>query len=91
MVLIMTVEPGFGGQKFMEEMLVKVSAARAEISRLGLPTSIQVDGGIDERTIVQAAQAGANCFVAGNAIFAKTDRISEIEKLRNLAHNNTPN
>ena len=91
MVLIMTVEPGFGGQKFMEEMLVKVSAARAEISRLGLPTSIQVDGGIDERTIVQAAQAGANCFVAGNAIFAKTDRISEIEKLRNLAQNNTPN
>jgi ribulose-phosphate 3-epimerase len=85
MVLIMTVEPGFGGQRFMEDMLAKVRVARAEINRSGLTTSIQVDGGIDDETIVQAAQAGANCFVAGNAIFGKSDRGRQIDLLRDLA------
>lgn len=88
MVLIMTVEPGFGGQKFMPEMMEKVSSVRAEISRLGLNTLIQVDGGIDEQSIVTAAKAGADCFVAGNAIFTKVDRNSEIVSLRNLAKAN---
>ena len=88
MVLIMTVEPGFGGQKFMPEMMEKVSSVRAEITRLGLNTLIQVDGGIDEQSIVTAAKAGADCFVAGNAIFTKADRNSEIISLRNLAKAN---
>ena len=88
MVLIMTVEPGFGGQKFMPEMMEKVSSVRAEISRLGLNTLIQVDGGIDEQSIVTAAKAGADCFVAGNSIFTKVDRNSEIVSLRNLAKAN---
>ncbi len=88
MLLIMTVEPGFGGQKFMQEMMPKVEEARAEIRRLGLNTIIQVDGGIDAETIVTAARAGANSFVAGNAIFSKVDRPGEIEILRNLALEN---
>ncbi len=65
MVLVMTVEPGFGGQKFMENMLSKVIEARAEITRLGLSTTLQVDGGVDDSTITLAAKAGANSFVAG--------------------------
>lgn len=85
MVLIMTVEPGFGGQKFMDEMMPKVAAARAEVSRLGLSTVIQVDGGIDENTIITAAKAGANNFVSGSAVFSKSDRAQEINMLRNLA------
>jgi ribulose-phosphate 3-epimerase len=88
MLLIMTVEPGFGGQRFMQEMMPKVEQARSEISRLGLETIIQVDGGIDSETIVTAARAGANNFVAGNAIFSAKDRAAEIEQLRNLALEN---
>lgn len=88
MILIMTVEPGFGGQRFMPEMMEKVSTVRSEIRRLGLKTIIQVDGGIDEDTIVTASKAGADCFVSGNAIFSKADRNSEIISLRNLAKAN---
>ncbi|MEY4451107.1 MAG: hypothetical protein RLZZ380_228 [Actinomycetota bacterium] len=88
MILIMTVEPGFGGQRFMPEMMEKVSTVRSEIRRLGLNTIIQVDGGIDEDTIVTASKAGADCFVSGNAIFSKADRNSEIISLRNLAKAN---
>jgi ribulose-phosphate 3-epimerase len=69
-------------------MMPKVEEARAEIRRLGLNTIIQVDGGIDSETIVTAARAGANSFVAGNAIFSKLDRPGEIEILRNLALEN---
>lgn len=86
MVLIMTVEPGFGGQEFMTEMMPKVSEARAEISRLGLDVRIQVDGGIDEKTIIQAASAGADTFVAGSSIFSKTERNSHIDLLRSIAN-----
>lgn len=88
MLLIMTVEPGFGGQKFIQEMMPKVEQARSEIRRLGLSTTIQVDGGVDSETIVIAAKAGANSFVAGNAVFSSTDRQAEIEHLRNLALEN---
>ena len=70
MVLVMTVEPGFGGQSFMEDMMPKVSAVRAEIDRRGLDVDIQVDGGINKDTISIAAKAGANVFVSGNAIFS---------------------
>ena len=70
MVLVMTVEPGFGGQLFMEDMMPKVSAVRSEIDRRGLDVDIQVDGGINKDTISIAAKAGANVFVSGNAIFS---------------------
>lgn len=70
MVLVMTVEPGFGGQSFMEDMMPKVSAVRSEIDRRGLDVDIQVDGGINKDTISTAAKAGANVFVSGNAIFS---------------------
>lgn len=73
MVLVMTVEPGFGGQSFMEDMMPKVSAIRSEIDRRGLDVDIQVDGGINKDTISIAAKAGANVFVSGNAIFSSDD------------------
>ena len=73
MVLVMTVEPGFGGQLFMEDMMPKVSAVRSEIDRRGLDVDIQVDGGINKDTISIAAKAGANVFVSGNAIFSSDD------------------
>lgn len=73
MVLVMTVEPGFGGQSFMDDMMPKVSAVRSEIDRRGLDVDIQVDGGINKDTISIAAKAGANVFVSGNAIFSSDD------------------
>jgi ribulose-phosphate 3-epimerase len=85
MVLVMTVEPGFGGQKFMEDMIPKIEAARAEIARLALDVSIQVDGGIDRKTIASASDAGADCFVAGSSVFGSSDRAAEISLLREIA------
>lgn len=69
MVLVMTVEPGFGGQSFMEDMMPKVTALRQEIDRRGLAVSIQVDGGIGEATAPIAAAAGADIAVMGSALF----------------------
>jgi len=85
MVLVMTVEPGFGGQAFMAEMLPKIKALREEITRRGLSTIIQVDGGINENTIAEAAKAGADCFVAGSAVFGVQDMKQAIEGLRRAA------
>jgi ribulose-phosphate 3-epimerase len=73
LLLLMTVFPGFGGQEFMDEVMPKVRQARDEIDRRGLRVAIQVDGGIDERTAPIAAAAGADVFVAGNAIFGRGD------------------
>jgi len=69
MVLVMTVEPGFGGQSFMEDMMPKVAALRAEIDRQGLPVTIQVDGGINAATAATVAAAGADIAVMGSALF----------------------
>lgn len=85
MVLVMTVEPGFGGQKFMSENLAKVSQAKEQIARLGLSVRLQVDGGIDETTICDAAAAGADTFVAGSSVFSKVDRNAQISQLRSTA------
>ncbi len=82
MVLIMTVEPGFGGQSFMPDMLEKVKVLRAEIERLGLDIDIQVDGGINAETSKLAVSAGANVLVAGSAVFKAADRHAAIEALR---------
>ena len=82
MVLVMTVEPGYGGQAFMPEMLDKIRKLKAEIDRLGLSCDIQVDGGINTETAKQAIAAGANILVAGSAVFKAADRRAVIEKLR---------
>ncbi|MFC0674287.1 ribulose-phosphate 3-epimerase [Brachybacterium hainanense] len=85
MLLIMTVEPGFGGQSFLEGMLPKIRRARRAISEANLEVSIQVDGGVSRETIEKAAEAGANVFVAGSAIYRANDCAAEIEALRELA------
>ena len=82
MVLIMTVEPGFGGQSFMPDMLEKVKALRAEADRRGMDLDIQVDGGINSETAKLAVAAGANVLVAGSAVFKATDRRAAIDALR---------
>lgn len=82
MVLVMTVEPGFGGQKFMEDQMSKIAAIRAECDRRGLHTDIQVDGGITDETLPLAAAAGANVFVAGSYIFKAADKADAIAALR---------
>ena len=88
MVLVMTVEPGFGGQSFMEDMMPKVSRLREEINRSGLNCEIEVDGGINEKTIAIAAKAGADVFVSGNAIFSSPDRKAALEKFKAIAEEN---
>ncbi len=85
MVLIMTVEPGFGGQSFMADMMPKVAALRREADRLSLPLNIQVDGGIDVSTAPVAAVAGANILVAGSALFSKKDYAAAVSELRAAA------
>ena len=86
MVLIMTVEPGFGGQSFMTEMLPKIEAARAYLQQKGLNDLwIQVDGGINEKTIQAARGAGADTFVAGSAVYKSPEPATVIETLRQLA------
>ena len=85
MVLVMTVEPGFGGQSFMPETMDKIKTLRAEIERRGLDIDIQVDGGINEKTVETAAAAGANVFVAGSAVFGADDAAKAISDLRSLA------
>ena len=74
LVLVMSVEPGFGGQSFMEDMMPKVTAVKNEIERRGLKDiDIEVDGGINKDTISVAAKAGANAFVSGSALFGSDD------------------
>lgn len=82
MLLIMTVEPGFGGQSFLDVTLPKIRRARAAIEGSGIGVAIQVDGGITEETIVRAAEAGANVFVAGSAVYGHEDPAAAIERLR---------
>ena len=84
-VMIMSVEPGFGGQKFMPEVLSKVRTLREHITGAKLDTIIAIDGGIAEATIVQAAAAGVESFVAGSAVFGKDDPAAAVDTLRRLA------
>ena len=85
MILIMTVEPGFGGQKFLDSMMHKVRRTREAVNKSGLDVWIQVDGGVSEKTIDIAADAGADTFVAGSAVYRAADASAEVEKLRALA------
>lgn len=84
MVLVMTVEPGFGGQSFMEDMMPKVTALRQEIDRRGLSVSIQVDGGIGAATAPIAAAAGADVAVMGSAVFNAPDPRELVSQVKAL-------
>ena len=84
-LLVMTVEPGFGGQKFMDDMLQKVELARKEISKNKLDLWIQVDGGVGYQTIEKATKAGADFLVVGSAAFSTTDPEKAMMELRKLA------
>jgi ribulose-phosphate 3-epimerase len=85
MILVMTVEPGFGGQSFIDGTLPKIRRARQAVSEAGLDVHIQVDGGVSRETIERAADAGANVFVAGSAVFGADSVPDEIAVLRDLA------
>ncbi len=82
MVLVMTVEPGFGGQSFMADMLPKVEALRAEIDRRGLEVLIEADGGISDKNIRLCADAGVNVAVAGTAVFRAENPAEAIANLK---------
>jgi len=87
MILVMTVEPGFGGQSFMASELPKVKALRERYPEL----NIEVDGGLSEKTIDQAADAGANVIVAGSAVFGAKDPGEVIAKLRDAVNKRNSN
>jgi ribulose-phosphate 3-epimerase len=82
MVLIMTVEPGFGGQKFLDLCLPKIQRTRALMNKHGVETWLQVDGGVTLETIERCAEAGADVFVAGSAVYSADDPNAMIEALR---------
>ncbi len=84
-VLVMTVNPGFGGQKFIEATLSKIETLRRWIRERDLTIDVEVDGGIGEETIVSAARSGANVFVAGTAIFGAADYAAAITSLKRAA------
>lgn len=85
LILIMTVNPGFGGQSYIETMSDKIKRTRALIDQSGYDIVLQVDGGISSKNIQAVAAAGANAFVAGSAIFGKANRQEEIRIMRQLA------
>ncbi len=85
MLLVMTVEPGFGGQSFLDVCLPKVQRARRAVDEAGLSLWVQVDGGVSSATIEQCAQAGADVFVAGSAVFGAEDATRAVDELRALA------
>ena len=85
MVLVMTVEPGFGGQAFMADQMPKVRAVREAVRRRGGEIWVQVDGGVCADTIGQCVEAGADVFVAGSAVYGADDVGARIDQLRSIA------
>ncbi|WP_141013399.1 ribulose-phosphate 3-epimerase [Nocardioides sambongensis] len=85
MLLVMTVEPGFGGQKFLDLCLPKIRRARALMERHGVQTWLQVDGGVSLETIERCAEAGADVFVAGSAVYSADDPDAMVTALRERA------
>ncbi|GGK74364.1 ribulose-phosphate 3-epimerase [Ornithinimicrobium pekingense] len=85
MVLVMTVEPGFGGQSFMDDQMPKVAAVREAVRRRGGEIWVQVDGGVSQDTIGRCVEAGADVFVAGSAVYGADDAAGRIADLRRLA------
>jgi ribulose-phosphate 3-epimerase len=90
LVLLMTVHPGFGGQSFMAEVMPKVRRTRDELDRRGLGAALQVDGGIKQETAGVAAEAGADVFVAGSAIFGAPDPAEAARRIRHAAASARP-
>ena len=82
LVLVMSVEPGFGGQDFQPEVLTKIEAVRESIDSQGLDVDIEVDGGVTAKTARKARSAGADIFVAGTAIFGSRDPVEAVSSLR---------
>lgn len=91
MILVMTVEPGFGGQKFIDHTIENVKGARELVDECGRDIDIEVDGGINYETAALCAKAGANVFVMGNAIFTSDDPARVISELRNAAEHANDN
>ncbi|MBO0788886.1 MAG: ribulose-phosphate 3-epimerase [Actinobacteria bacterium] len=89
MLLLMTVEPGFGGQSFLDLVLPKLRRARELASRRGTAVWLQVDGGVSAETIERCADAGADVFVAGSAVYDADDRAAAVQSLRALAERAT--
>jgi ribulose-phosphate 3-epimerase len=85
MLLLMTIEPGFGGQEFMDFVLPRIRQARDLISAHGGEIWLQVDGGVGEETIGRCAEAGADMFVAGSAVYGSSDPAGAVKALRDLA------
>ncbi|GGB67941.1 ribulose-phosphate 3-epimerase [Knoellia flava TL1] len=85
MVLVMTVEPGFGGQSFMADQMPKVAQVREAVRRNGGEIWVQVDGGVSAKTIEQCADAGADVFVAGSAVYGAESAAAAVDELRALA------
>ncbi len=90
MLLIMTVEPGFGGQKFLDLCLPKIRRARALMDKYGVETWLQVDGGVSLETIERCAEAGADVFVAGSAVYSAADPDTMVGELRAMAEAASP-
>ncbi len=82
LILVMSVNPGFGGQKFISSALEKLRMVRKKIDNSGLPIRLEIDGGVNNQTIAQIAAAGADTFVAGSAIFSQTDYAEAIQELK---------
>ena len=89
MLLLMTIEPGFGGQAFLDVVLPKLRRARALVQRHGASVWLQVDGGVGEGTIEQCAEAGADVFVAGTAVYGSDNPAAAVEALRQRAEQAT--
>jgi ribulose-phosphate 3-epimerase len=85
LVMLMSVNPGFGGQSFIRSSLQKLSRLKKRIDELGLAVGIEIDGGISPSTIGEVAEAGANIFVAGSAIYGRDDYSAVIKEMRELA------
>ncbi|KWX24988.1 ribulose-phosphate 3-epimerase [Mycolicibacterium wolinskyi] len=84
-LLVMSVEPGFGGQKFIPEVLAKVGTARRLVDSGELTVVVEIDGGVNADTIAQAAEAGVDCFVAGSAVYSAADPAAAVKSLRQQA------
>ena len=89
-LLVMSVEPGFGGQSFIPEVLTKVAAVRRLVDSGELTILVEIDGGINADTIEQAAEAGVDCFVAGSAVYGAADPAAAVEALRRQAGHASP-
>jgi ribulose-phosphate 3-epimerase len=89
-LLVMSVEPGFGGQEFMTDVLDKVRTARRMVDTGHLTLLVEIDGGINADTITAAAEAGVDCFVAGSAVYGADDPARAVEALRELAAASSP-